>query len=267
MEEYLYSVVPSEMPSSWNLEALKAQAVAARTYTYYHLAGKKDTNAIYDLDATTKFQVYKGLAKEKNSSTQAVQKTSGIIMTYNYNPILALFHSTSGGKTIDDKYVWEGTDLPYLQGVKCTYGKESPHYSWETELPLYLIKSALGKKYKRIGKIKKISFKKNDGRVSNVEIIHQYGKITMTGNHFRLLFPPKKLRSTFFKSSRGKNGLHISGRGWGHGVGMSQWGAKGRGEKGFSFKQILKHYYRGIKFKHIKNNFVAQKRTSHHLVN
>jgi len=133
VEEYLYSVVPSEMPSSWEVEALKAQAIASRTYIYYYLL-KQDTKSIFDADATTSFQVYKGITAEKKETTGAVDETRGVIMTYNYEPILAYFHSTSGGKTADDKYVWKGADLPYLQGVKCNYGKKSPHYEWELTL-------------------------------------------------------------------------------------------------------------------------------------
>jgi len=267
IEEYLASVVPSEMPSSWNIEALKAQAIAARTYTYYHLTKKQDNKSIYDLDATTNFQVYKGIISEKDSSTKAVRDTSGIIMTYNYMPILAYFHSTSGGKTSDDKYVWQGDDLPYLSSVQCTYSKDSPHYEWTTEISLAEIEKGLMKKYQRIGKIKKISFKKYDDRVVEVNIVHSNGSLTLYGNQFRLLLDPSKLKSTFFTAKQNKSSFHIYGKGWGHGVGMCQWGAKGRGEKGFNYEQILSYYYKDIKLTRINNNYLAKKRSSGILVN
>lgn len=266
IEEYLYSVVPSEMPSLWNVEALKAQSVASRTYTYYHLL-KNKSKSIYDLDSTTNFQVYKGISSEKDSSTEAVNSTAGIIMTYHYEPIIAYFHSTSGGKTSDDKDVWSGTDLPYLESVDCTYSKDSPHYQWETVLTSEEIKSALSKKYKRIEKIQKMSFKKNNDRVIEVNVIHNNGTLTLSGNEFRLLFTPQKLKSTFFTAKMEKGSLKISGKGWGHGVGMCQWGAKGRSEKGIKYNDILSYYYKGIKFQKINNNYVAHKKGSSKLVN
>lgn len=267
IEEYLISVVPSEMPSSWNNEALKAQAIAARTYTYYHLTKNGDKKSIYDLDATTNFQVYKGIVAEKDSSSRAVTDTAGLVMTYNYEPILAYFHSTSGGKTADDKYVWGGEDMPYLASVTCTYSKESPHYEWTAEISLLDIEKALMSKYQRIGKIKKITFKKFDERVVEVNIVHSNGTLLLSGNQFRLLLDPAKLKSTFFTAKQNKTSFHIYGRGWGHGVGMCQWGAKGRGEKGFSYEQILTYYYKNVKLTRINNNYLAQKRGSGNLVN
>lgn len=267
VEQYLYSVVPSEMPASWHHEALKSQAVAARTYTYYHLSNKNNTRAIYEVDSTTNFQVYKGIESEKPSTTKAVQETTGIIMTYNHEPILAYFHSSSGGKTIEGKYVWKGSDLPYIRGVKCDYDKESPHYQWTVTLTIDEITSAVKSKYPRMAKIKSISFKRHDDRVVEVAILHSGGNITLTGNEFRLLFPASKIRSTFFSSQKNGDSLVLNGRGWGHGVGMSQWGAKGRGEKGYNYKQILSHYYYQIKFTKIRNNYVAQKKHSANFVN
>ncbi len=266
MDEYLYSVVPSEMPSSWSIEALKAQAVAARTYSYYHLIKNKSKN-IYDVDSTTNFQVYKGIISETPSSIEAVAKTSGTIMTYNYEPIIAYFHSTSGGKTSDDKDVWSGTDLPYLESVECTYSQNSPHYDWTAELTMNEVSNALSKKYKRIDSIKKISFKKNNDRVISVEIIHDNGTINLSGNEFRLLFPAQKLKSTYFTAKKNDKSLIINGHGWGHGVGMCQWGARGRSDKGMKFDDILKYYYKDIKFQKISNNSLAQKKGSIHLVN
>lgn len=267
VEEYLYSVIPSEMPASWNQEALKAQAVASRTYTFYHLLKKNKSQAIYDIDSTTNFQVYKGIVSENPDSTKAVQETNGIIMTYEHEPILAYFHSSSGGKTIDPKYVWKGCDLPYIRGVKCNFDKESPHYNWEVILSIDEISDALMKKYSRMGKIKSISFKRFDSRVVEVNIVHSSGDISLTGNEFRLLFPGSKIRSTFFTSERKGTSLVLNGKGWGHGVGMSQWGAKGRGEQGQDYKEILNHYYYQIKFIKIKNNYLAQRQGSVNLAN
>ena len=266
IEEYLYSVVPSEMPSSWNMEALKAQAIAARTYSFYFLSKAKDKN-IYDLDSTTNFQVYKGISVETESSIEAVNQTEGIIMTYNHEPIIAYFHSTSGGKTSDDKDVWPDSDLPYLKSVECSYGKNSPHNEWTSTLTMYEIKTALNKRYKTIDRITKISFKRHNDRIVEVAVQHSNGSITLTGNEFRLLLNPQKIKSTYFTIIQEKDTFNISGKGWGHGVGMCQWGAKGRGEKGFKYEEILKHYYNDINFTKINNNYLAQKKESLHLVN
>lgn len=266
VEEYLYSVIPSEMPASWNQEALKAQAVASRTYTFYHLLKKNNKQAIYDIDSTTNFQVYKGIITESPGSTKAVQETKGIIMTYEHEPILAYFHSSSGGKTIDPKYVWKGSDLPYIRGVECSFDQDSPHYSWEVILSFDEISDALTKKYSRMGKIKSISFKRFDSRVVDVNVVHSSGNINLTGNEFRLLFPGSKIRSTFFTSERNGNSLILHGKGWGHGVGMSQWGAKGRGEHGQNYKEILSHYYYKIKFVKFKNNYLAHRTPSANFV-
>ena len=266
IEEYLYSVVPSEMPASWNMEALKAQAIAARTYSYYFLTKAKDKN-IYDLDSTTNFQVYKGISVETNSSIEAVNKTAGIIMTYKHEPIIAYFHSTSGGKTSDDRDVWPDSNQPYLKSVECSYGKASPHSEWTTTFSMNEIKTALNKRYKTIDRITKISFKRHNDRIIEVIVQHNNGSITLTGNEFRLLLNPQRLKSTYFTAKQEKDIFHISGKGWGHGVGLCQWGAKGRGENGFKYEAILKHYYKDINFTKINNNYLAQKKDSLNLVN
>lgn len=245
MNEYLYGVLPSEIMSGWPEEVLKAQAVAARTYAYYHLM--KNNSTYFDLDATNNFQVYKGKAVETEATNKAVDATSGIIMTYNNKPILAYFHSTCGGKTTDDKYVWQGEDLPYLTSVVCPYCKNSPNYSWQVELTLNEIYEALVKRYKAVGKIKAITLGREDTRVTVVKIEHDNGIIRMSGNDFRLMFDAKKIKSLYFEARQTRTGLILTGHGWGHGVGMCQWGAKEMAQQGMRFDWILTFYYRGIR--------------------
>jgi stage II sporulation protein D len=244
-EDYLASVVPSEIIASWPYESLKAQAVAARTYAYYHLQKKSTT--VYDLDATTNFQVYKGRDVEHEATTKAVKATAGEIMIYNNKPILAFFHSTCGGRIIDNKYVWNGEDLPYLVDKKCPYCKDSPYYSWKERISLYTLKVHLKKKYHTVGKIRGIALHKHQGRVMEVIIRHSQGRLKLTGNEFRLLFPAKKIKSLFFRAIKTKNGLFLYGHGWGHGVGMCQFGAKGMARAGASYKEILHYYYKDVK--------------------
>ncbi len=244
MDEYLCGVVPKEVSPSWDDEAIKAQAVAARTYAYYHLMQKKD--AIYDLDATTNFQVYGGFSAENERTSRAVSMTSGEIAAFNNKPIQAFFHSTCGGATTDDRFVWEGDDKEYIAGVKCEYCKNSPHYSWDETITLYEMRMYLEKKYKGVGAITGLSFKKNEGRITSVTVTHKNGRLTVTGNEFRLLFPDKKIKSTWFEAVKTREGLALHGHGWGHGVGLCQWGAEGMAQKGSGYRDILKYYYRGI---------------------
>ncbi len=244
MDEYLYGVIPSEISSGWDMEALKAQAVAARTYTYYHLMNSRDLP--YDLDATSNFQVYGGLSVETEKTRKAVDDTSGEIAVYNGKPIVAYFHSTCGGVTSEARCVWSGSDLNYLKAIKCKFCGESPYFSWKEHITLYEIKRCLSLKYKGIGPVSGISLKKNGKRVTSVNITHRNGLIKLSGNDFRLLFPEKRIKSLYFDAQKTNNGLVLFGHGWGHGVGLCQWGANGMALKGAKYKDILKYYYKGI---------------------
>ncbi len=255
MNEYLYGVLPYEIMSGWPIEALKAQAVAARTYAYYHIM--KNNSTYYDLDASTNFQVYKGTVSETDTTNKAVDSTSGIIMVYNSIPILAYFHSTCGGRTADDRFVWKGEDLPYLTSVNCSYCKNSPFYGWQVNISLDEIYEALLKKYKTVGQIRAITLGREDNRVSNIKIEHANGIIRMTGNDFRMMFEAKKIKSLYFEAKQTRNGLILNGHGWGHGVGMCQWGAKEMAEQGKNFYDILRFYYRGISV--VSINTIPQK--------
>lgn len=250
MEEYLYSVVPGEIPAVWPEEALKAQAVAARTYAMHHIMNQKIKND-FDLDATTNFQVYKGICVEDNRTTEAVKMTAGEILETDNKPIVAYFHSTCGGKTADDRFVWQDNDLNYLKEVTCGFCEDSPSYSWETILPLAKIEYYVKTLDSRVVKINNISFKKRSGRVISVIIKHRNGTLELSGNQFRMLFPPKTLLSLYFIATKSGRGIKITGKGWGHGVGLCQYGAKGMANKGYNYKKILLHYYPGVSFAQI----------------
>ncbi len=244
MDDYLKSVVPSEIPNNWPVESLKAQAVAARTYALFHM--QKKSSDLYDLESCTNSQVYKGIASENEATSKAVDETRDMVITYNYEPIQAYFHSTCGGKTTDSRYVWSGDGVPYLKSVNCNYCSDSKHYNWSYTLSLYELNYAMRNKFPSVGKIQNISFKKKDGRVVDVRIRHENGVAAMTGNEFRLLMDPKKIKSLLFESKVDNNGLRIEGHGWGHGVGMCQWGARGMALTGKNFKEILTFYYKGV---------------------
>jgi len=244
LEDYLKGVVSCEMSGSWHIEALKAQAVAARTYAVYFLNKKSNVN--YDLDSTTNFQVYKGYSSESKSGNTAVDKTSGLIMTYDGEPILSFFHSTCGGWTSDNGDVWTGKNLPYLKRVKCDYCTNSLKYNWKENISVTEIKSLLEKNGKQTGKIKSINLKRSSERVTGVIIRHSSGEIVLTGNDFRRIIGAERLRSLYFTTRVSGKNVVFEGKGWGHGVGMCQYGAKNLADGGKDYKYILKYYYSGV---------------------
>ncbi|MBN1534943.1 MAG: SpoIID/LytB domain-containing protein [Spirochaetes bacterium] len=260
--DYLKSVVPSEIPSDWNREALKVQAIASRTYACYHILHSR-SKRLFDLDATTSFQVYKGLSSEKQTTSDAVEETSGMVVTYRGDPILAYFHSTCGGRTANDSDVWSGSDHPYLAGIDCPYCAASPHFRWQTQLSLADIRKSLQRNSRFTGTIRSIAFRSHDGRVTSVTVRHSQGTCTMTGNEFRLLVNPDTLKSTSFHSKKSGGGLQLSGKGWGHGVGLCQWGARGMAENGKSYKKILQYYYRDGRIERMRGPIQSSPQPSH----
>ncbi|MBE9241177.1 SpoIID/LytB domain-containing protein [Synechocystis salina] len=234
IEEYLYSVVGSEAIPSWPLEALKAQAVAARTYAIYQTS--KDSNRYYDLDTTTATQVYKGVNNEYVSTVEAVEATQGQVMTYNGKVILAAFHAASGGHTENVEDVWM-SPLPYLRGV-VDYDQGSPVFSWNQTFSNRDLSRHIG----GIGTITGLTPLKVTprGRIASIQVNGTGGRKTLTGNAIRQAL---KLRSTLFTVSKNGDNFTITGRGSGHGIGLSQWGAYGLAQKGTPYQQILSHYY------------------------
>ncbi len=246
IENYLCGVVPMEMSKSWPLEALKAQAIAARSYAYNHILNNKNT--VFDLDSTTKFQVYGGFNAESEISNKAVRDTAGVVMISKDKPIAAFFHSTCGGETISNQYVWKGENSEYLTDVKCTYCSDSPHFTWHEEMSINEFSSVLRKNDSAAGALKGITFKKHNGRVTECILNHSSGVISVSGNDLRLLLGAKKIKSWYFTTSKVNNVIRIDGRGYGHGVGMCQYGARGMALKGLDHVEILRKYYRGIEF-------------------
>ncbi len=242
MEEYLYSVVPKEMPASWPPEALKAQAVAARTYGLFMV--QKNSGAPYDVVSTTMSQVYGGADAEHESSVRAVDGTRGEVLTYSEKPILAYFHSNSGGKTTDAGSVWSA-DVPYLKSVVDPYSEKAPGLQWEQTLDFGWVRVQLNKQGYRIGEIRSIEVAGRDssGRAESVRIRHSGGDTVISGNQLRLKLGATRLKSTLFQLNQSASNVTFKGKGYGHGVGMSQWGAYQMAAEGHDYKSILRHYY------------------------
>ncbi len=253
LEDYLASVVGKEMYATWPPEALKAQAVAARTYALYKR--QKPISNLFDMGDTTTWQVYDGVAGESASTRAAVKSTAGQVVTYQGKPIEAVFHASSGGHTENSEDVWS-SPVPYLRGVQ-DFDQTAPVYQWTTRLSAAQLKA----KISGIGNIramKPLTITPH-GRISTMQVVGDNGSRTLSGNELRKAL---KLKSSLFAiaplfepvASSGKlsakpAGFQINGRGYGHGLGMSQWGAYALAQKGYSYQHILEHYYQGTTLK------------------
>lgn len=255
LEEYLLGVVPSEVSPSWHEDALRAQAVAARTYAVYHKDGYR--SAGYDVTDDTRSQVYRGVSAESAASSRAVRATAGEVVTYKGRPIEALFHASGGGYTENSENVW-GSAVPYLRGVA---EETAPEVSrpWTKTVSLSSFGQAAGVgKLKKIGlsKLKKGPMKVKDrgvsGRVLSVVLEGSGGKKKLSGSTMQSLFG---LPSTLFDLSVKGKQVVITGYGSGHGLGLSQWGAEAmaarHGNGKDYYKTILTHYFTGTKVEKI----------------
>jgi stage II sporulation protein D len=234
MDEYLYSVVGAEMSPSWHAEALKAQAVAARSYALYQKA--KRGNSVYDVGDDTYWQVYVGMEKEDPNTIAAVTATSGQVLAYNGSPIEAVFHSSSGGHTEDVENIWQES-RPYLRGVP-DYDTNSPNYQWTETFSQGELNSLVS----GVGNIFDLQPAQTTphGRAITLTVLGDGGTRSIEGDTVRSAL---NLPSTLFSITANGGSFVVSGRGFGHGVGMSQWGALALAESGYSYSQILGHYY------------------------
>jgi stage II sporulation protein D len=264
LEDYLKGVVAAEMPADFDLEALKAQAVAARTFTYGRLkAIYPSKEGIHDgiaictdhthcqawtskEDATKRWGFFRASANWSKIE-KAVSETKGMIITYDNKIINALYHANSGGKTENCEEVWEGAAVPYLKSVT-SYGENTvSDYKVTINLPVNDFIKIFNEKYPDSKLVSKNLYSKikildytTGGRVKTIKI----GDITMKGTDFRILY---NLRSANFKIEKaGKENFKITTIGYGHGVGMSQWGANWLAKRGGTYDEILRHYYTGV---------------------
>lgn len=250
LEQYLIGVLSGEMPISYNIEALKAQAVAARTYTLKKMETNKDNS--YDVIDTTDDQVYlddnylKENWKEKYNEyikkvKQAVDETSGEYLTYDGQIIKAFFFSTSSGTTENCKDVF-GENLPYLISVSSTWDVNSPSYLDSKTLSLQEFYQTLGLEYQEE---LNINIERNEtNSISNITV----NNTTFKGTEFRQKL---NLKSTNIEITQEGKEITLISKGFGHGVGMSQYGAQQLAQQGYKYNEILKYYYTGIDFKKI----------------
>jgi len=242
IEEYLCGVLYHEVSHLWPIEALKAQAIASRTFALYQHEVNKDKE--YDLTNTTYSQVYGGATSEKYRTNKAVIKTYGEVMTYDGKLFPAYFHACCGGSTEDADKLWK-TNLPVLKGGLCPYCTHSPHFNWSRKVSIWLVRKKLMENGYKCGKITSFEPSAYDvsGRVTDIIIKTTQGNLTIPSNKLRIMISPTLIKSTNFTVKLDKEFLYFEGKGWGHGVGLCQWGAYGMAKEGFKAEEILDFYY------------------------
>ena len=249
MEDYLKGVVPCEIVPSWHMDAIKAQAVAARTYAMFHKNGYR--SAGYDVTDDTRTQVYRGVSAETEATNRAVMETAGEVVTYGGSPIDAVFHASGGGYTENCENVW-GSAVPYLKGVP--EDKYATPWKKTISLSSFMKMADVGKlkgiklSALHIGEAHKASDRGISGRVKSVTLVGSKGNRVVSGDRLQQIYD---LNSTLFDLSVSGNQLVITGYGYGHGLGLSQWGAEAMAEKHGGakdyYKTILTHYFTGTK--------------------
>ena len=261
LDEYLYGVVSAEMPASFEDEALKAQAVVARTYTIYKIKNSKNKHGDAQIcDDSTCCQAWISkedrMAKWKeeeresnwNKIVNAVNSTQGKIITYQGEPIDAFFHSNSGGKTEIPVNVWGGTGFPYLQVVETSGEENYSQYNSEVTMSKDDFVNKIKEKYDDF----EIDFSKKDcikierytegGRVKEIKI----GNKTLSGVEVRTIF---ELKSANFEFKISDGEIKFTVKGYGHGIGMSQTGADSLAKNGSTYEDIIHHFYIGVEIK------------------
>lgn len=233
LEAYLQGVLGSEMPKSFPLEALKAQAIAARTYAL----NKKleQYGQPFHLGSSVISQVYRGLAVEDPRTRQAIDETRGLVLTWQLQPIEAYFHASCGGHT-ESGLDALGRDLPYLKSVSCPCAK-LPSSHWTLKVNAKELAKQFGPK----GAGLSVQGRSPTGRVRRVQV----GPRSIDAVSFRERLGYMRLKSLDFEVSETKDAWTLTGHGFGHGAGLCQWGSRMLAEQGRGFREILEHYYPG----------------------
>lgn len=247
LEEYLYGVIRNEVSTWWPMEALKAQAIAARTYAMNQISESK--RKYYDVAADVSSQVYGGIFSEKWRTNRAVDETRGKVLTYNGAIFPAFFHATCGGSTFDASYLWN-IDLPPLKGVKCKWCRKSPHFYWERWIPVREAEAKLAAAGYPVGDIIGFEATKRDpfsARILALKVKGSNGETDILAKDFRRIIGSDIVRSTNFKVTLVGDYVAFEGLGWGHGVGLCQWGAYYMSRAGKKAAEILEFYYPGSK--------------------
>lgn len=263
IEEYLKGVLPKEMVPAWPMEALKAQAIAARTYALFHIR-HAGPDKPYHVDNSTRYQVFGGLGKRHERTNQAVEQTQGQIALHGERLFPAFFHSSTGGITERASAVWQGPKQGFSQVKKVPYGRSAPHYKWRYRVSSIKLMRQLKQKY-QLERLKSffVVERTESGRVARVRLQGMsHGKVVsqqISGNDFRLAVGAGRLKSTLFHIHSEKQGdklfVVFVGRGYGHGVGMGQWEAHDMAQEGKSAAEIVRYFYKDVTLRRLRGSW------------
>jgi stage II sporulation protein D len=244
LEDYVAGTVLGEVSEGFGDAVLRAQAVAIRTYALHQRATSRAS--AFDVEAGTRSQVYLGLDGESPAARAAVDATRGQILTFDGEPILAAFHSAAGGRTATAAEVW-GRDVPYLVSVGVPGEEDSPDTYWRAPYSKAELGDAMAAAGKDVGVVRDVAIAERtaSGRSAQVRVRGSDGTKMLSGEALRRVLGLTRLRSTLFEVRRTADGFVFVGSGNGHGVGMSQWGARALARRGSNYKQILARFYPG----------------------
>jgi len=244
LEQYLYGVVGSEMPASWPTAALEAQAIVARTYAIGRLGIRDDVG--YDLVAGDQDQAYGGVDSESPSTIHAADSTRGEILVYEGQIVHTYYSADDGGFTANGSALSD--PQPYLIAKADPYALGSPDNEWSTTIPAADLAQSVDALYTNVGDLTGITPGPSDesGRIETISIFGTLGSATLSGFDFRRLAGRRAVRSTTISAlALYGSRIRVSGSGFGHGIGMSQWGARSMAAAGIGCLDILRFYYSG----------------------
>lgn len=254
LDDYLKGVLPFEANPQWAYESLKAQAVVSRTFAFFKMLERQ--KEIYDVSSGMYSQVYAGKHIENEKTNQAIEDTQGQILIYDSKIFLAFYHSTCGGATTAAELVWRVKPLVPLGGVECRFCSNSPHYRWQATVTRQEIQSKLARHGMPLHDVQSLQLEKIDktGRAHMIQIKSKWWQKNLDADAFRGWIDPAKLKSNLItKITTNDAGDYVfKGRGWGHGVGLCQYGMKYLGELGYSYREILSYYYPGSQVLSVK---------------
>ncbi|HRY85806.1 MAG TPA: SpoIID/LytB domain-containing protein [Candidatus Omnitrophota bacterium] len=254
LDDYLKGVIPFEGNPAWALESLKAQAVVSRTFALTRMIAREKEE--YDVSSGVISQVYAGKEIENAKTNEAVDATRGEILLYKGKIFPAYFHSTCGGATTAADLVWKVKPHPALSGVECKFCQKSPHYKREAVVTSAEIKEKLAKEGMPVDGVLGIRTDKIDrtGRAHQFVIQSTWAEKRVDADGFRVWIDPMRLKSNMITKIRANDAgaFVFKGKGWGHGVGMCQYGMKYLGELGYGYREILSYYYPGAQASRLK---------------
>ena len=245
MEEYIAGTVRGEASERWPADALRALAVVARTYAVFQQG--RAAGRAFHVVASNQDQNFVGWAIEGSPAREAARMTAGQVLTWQGRVFPTFYHSDSGGFTEAAQSVFSGDGVPPLEGVRDEFSMESPNYTWTVTLPLTVIGERLRRGGLEVGQVTRLTVLERSPsfRVARLSVEHSRGTATLRGADFRRMIGYDALKSTLFVPVAQDGVVRFEGRGWGHGVGLSQFGAKGMADRGYTYPQILEHYYPG----------------------